>query len=430
MPFWDKNIETVKEDRLEKLQLKRLKNIVRYCYKRVPFYRKKFDDLNLRVDDIKSLDDIKKIPFTTKNDLRNNYPFNMLAVPFSKIVRVHASSGTTGKPTVVAYTRNDIEIWTDLMARELYMVGVTRNDTIQIIYNYAFFTGGFGFTQGAERIGAAVIPAGVGNTKKQIQVMSDFGVTAFTSTPSYALHVAEIMEEIDINKNDLNLRIGIFGAEPWSESIRRRIENSFDIDAYDNYGLSEIIGPGVCIECEEKNGMHIWHDHFLPEIIDKEGNESDKGELILTTLTKEGMPLLRYKTGDITSFIEGRCSCGRTHRRISKIKGRVDDMLIIKGVNVFPSQIENIIMKFPEIGDNYQIIIGRKHQIDTLSLRIEVTPEIFTGSDIKLRELKEKIEEELKSGLDVGVKVELVEPMSIERCIGKAKRVLDLREKL
>ncbi|MEA1924768.1 MAG: phenylacetate--CoA ligase [Candidatus Altiarchaeota archaeon] len=428
MPFWDEKTETMKPAGLEKLQLKRLKHIVNYCYDNVPFYREKFRKADLKPSDIKSLDDVEKIPCTTKQDLRDNYPFKMMAVPHSQINRIHASSGTGGKPTVVVYTRGDLDVWADLMARELYMSGVRREDTVQLIYNYAFFTGGFGFQQGAEKIGAAVIPAGVGNTRKQIQVMKDFNVSVFSSTPSYALHLAEVMDELNIKSGDLKLRIGVFGAEPWSDAMRKRIENSFGIDAFDNYGLSEMCGPGVCMECEQKDGMHVWGDHFLPEIVDGEGVESDNGELVLTTLTKEGLPLLRYKTGDITSFISGECSCGRTHKRITRIRGRVDDMLIIKGVNVFPSNIEDIIMYFPQMGDSYQIIVDRVHEMDSLRVRIEVSPEFFTGSETGLRELRLRLEEDLRSGLDVSVKVELVEPLSLERSVGKARRVIDQRK--
>ncbi|OYT55111.1 MAG: phenylacetate--CoA ligase [Candidatus Altiarchaeales archaeon ex4484_2] len=429
MSFWDEKTETMKPAGLEKLQLKRLRHIVNYCYSRIPFYREKFRQAGLKPSDIKRLDDVERIPYTTKQDLRDNYPFKMVAVPYPKINRIHASSGTSGKPTVVVYTRGDLDVWADLMARELYMSGVRKEDTVQLIYNYAFFTGGFGFHQGAEKIGAAVIPAGVGNSRKQIQVMKDFNVSMFSSTPSYALHLAEVMDELNIKSGDLKLRVGVFGAEPWSEAMRKRIENSFGIDAFDNYGLSEMCGPGVCMECEEKCGMHIWGDHFLPEIVDPESAEiADDGELVLTTLTKEGLPLLRYKTGDITSFISGGCSCGRTHKRIARIRGRVDDMLIIKGVNVFPSHVEEIIMSFPEMGDSYQIIVSRDRQMDSLGVKIEVNPEIFTGSEVQLRDLRQALERELRSGLDVSVRVELVEPLSLERSAGKAKRVFDLRK--
>ena len=429
MPFWDEKTETMNPKQLEKLQLKYLKHTVDFCYNKVPFYREKFKQAGIKPQDIRKLDDIRKIPYTTKNDLRNNYPFNMIGVPYRKVNRIHASSGTTGKPTVVAYTKKDLELWTELMARELYMTGVRQDDTVQLIYNYAFFTGGFGFHQGAQRIGAAVIPAGVGNTRKQIQVMQDFNVTVFSSTPSYALHLSEVLEGLGIHSSKLDLRVGIFGAESWSESMRKRIEQYFEIDAFDNYGLSEMYGPGVCIECEKKDGMHLWGDVFLPEIVDDAGEPAEKGELVLTTLQKEALPLLRYKTGDLTSFIEGECSCGRTHPRIKRIMGRVDDMLTIKGVNVFPSHIEQIIMSHPEIGESYLIIVEQRHHMDSLRLQVEVNPDVFTGSEVALRKLRQALMSELRSGLNVGVGVELVEPGSLERSMGKANRVLDLRAK-
>jgi phenylacetate-CoA ligase len=427
MPFWDKKTETMKASELAEMQMKRLRHIVRFCYERVPFYRKKFDSAGIKPADIKSLDDVEKIPFTTKQDLLDNYPFGLAAVPLEKVVRVHASSGTTGKPKIFPYTRKDLDTWAELMARELYMVGVSEKDVIQLIYNFSFFTGGFGFQQGAERIGAMVIPAGVGNTRRQLTVMKDLKTTAFSSTPSYALHIAEVMVEMGFTSEDLSLRVGVFGSEPWSEAMRRKIESGFDIDAYDNYGLSEMCGPGVCIECEEKDGMHLWCDHFLPEMIDSEGAAVDSGELVLTTLTKEGLPLLRYRTGDLTSFLDDDCGCGRTHQKITRFKGRTDDMLKIKGVNVFPSQIESIALEFPEIGDNYQIIVSREDFLDKLVFRVEVSDEMFGGSEIGLRDLKKRLEHELREGLGVSAEVELVEPKSILRTEGKANRVIDQR---
>jgi phenylacetate-CoA ligase len=427
MPFWDKKTETMKGSKLAALQLSRLRHTVRFCYERVPFYRKQFDSAGIKPADIKSLDDVEKIPFTTKQDLLDNYPFGLAAVSLEKVVRIHASSGTTGKPKIFPYTRKDLDTWAELMARELYMVGVTEKDVVQLIYNFSFFTGGFGFLQGAERIGAMVIPAGVGNTKRQLTVMKDLKTTAFSSTPSYALHIAEVMAEMGMKPADLSLRVGVFGSESWSEAMRRKIESGFDIDAYDNYGLSEMCGPGVCIECEEKDGMHLWCDHFLPEMIDADGKESDSGELVLTTLTKEGLPLLRYRTGDLTSFLGEDCACGRTHRKIARFKGRTDDMLKIKGVNVFPSQIESIALEFPEIGDNYQIIVSREDFLDKLVFKVEVSEDMFRGSEIALRDLKKRLEHELREGLGVSADVELMEPKSILRTEGKAKRVIDQR---
>lgn len=428
MLFWDKKTETMSPEKLEAIQLKRLRKTAELCYSKVPFYRRRFKEHGIKPDDIRSLDDVNKLPFTTKQDLLDNYPLELAAVPLDKVIRIHASSGTTGKPKIFPYTRRDIDNWSELMARELFMVGVAERDVVQLIYNYAFFTGGFGFQQGAERIGAMVIPAGAGNTKRQLTTMLDLKTTVFSSTPSYALHMAEVMEEMGIEKDDLSLRIGVFGAEPWSESMRAKIESALGIDAFDNYGLSEMCGPGVCIECEEKDGMHLWRDHFLPEIVDSEDNSVDRGELVLSTLTKEGLPLLRYRTGDLTEFIDDECSCGRTHGRISRIKGRTDDMLIVKGVNVFPSQFENIALGFPEIGDSYQIIVDRRASMDFLTFRVEVTEDIFKGSEIALRDLKNRLERELRDGLGVSAVVELVEPKSIERSLGKAKRVVDLRE--
>jgi len=380
------------------------------------------------------LDDLGKIPFTVKDDLRNAYPLGMLAVPRSEIIRIHASSGTTGKPTIVAYTRKDIETWSELMARVLTSVGITKHDTMQLIYNYAFFTGGLGFHYGAERIGATVIPSGVGNTKKQILTMRDLEVTAFSSTPSYALYIAEYAEkELGIDISEFKLRVGVFGAEPWSEGLRKKIEDAYGIEAYDNYGLSELCGPGVSVECSERQGLHVWSDHFIVEVIDPETgeklDEGKKGELVFTTLTKEAMPLLRYRTRDISMLFEEECACGRTHPRIARIHGRSDDMLIIRGVNVFPSQIEHVLMQIPEVGENYQIVVDRDI-LDTLIIKVEVTERIFKGEIEDLINLKNKIEKELKSALDVKAKVQLVEPGTIPRSKGKAQRIIDLRKEV
>ena len=430
--FFEPEVEQMKREDLEKLQEERLRKIVRYCYENVPFYRRKFKEKGLEPDDIRGLDDIGKLPFTTKDDLREHYPFGMIAVPRSKIVRFHASSGTTGKPTIVAYTKRDIENWAELMARVLTCVGITKEDTMQLIYNYAFFTGGLGFHYGAEKIGAAVIPSGVGNTKKQILTMRDLEVTAFSSTPSYALYLAEYAEkEMGIDVRKLKLRIGIFGAEPWSEATRKKIENAFEIEAFDNYGLSELCGPGVSVECEEKNGLHVWSDHFLVEVVDPETgerlDEGKEGELVFTTLMKEAMPLLRYRTRDISVIYPDECSCGRTHVKIAKIRGRTDDMLIIRGVNVFPSQIEHVLMQIPEVGENYQIIVDRDI-LDKLLVRVEVTEKVFSDKLKDLLALEKKIERELKEVLNVSAKVELVSPGSIPRTPGKAKRIIDLRK--
>ena len=430
--YWDKENETLKKEKLVKLQEERLKKIVRYCYENVAFYRKKFKEAKIAPEDIKSLDDLDKIPFTVKDDLRNAYPLGMLAVPRSEIIRIHASSGTTGKPTIVAYTRKDIETWSELMARVLTSVGITKHDTMQLIYNYAFFTGGLGFHYGAERIGATVIPSGVGNTKKQILTMRDLEVTAFSSTPSYALYIAEYAEkELGIDISEFKLRVGVFGAEPWSEGLRKKIEDAYGIEAYDNYGLSELCGPGVSVECSERQGLHVWSDHFIVEVIDPETgeklDEGKKGELVFTTLTKEAMPLLRYRTRDISMLFEEECACGRTHPRIARIHGRSDDMLIIRGVNVFPSQIEHVLMQIPEVGENYQIVVDRD-VLDKLLVKVEVTEKVFSDKLADLLALEKKIERELKEVLNVYAKVELVSPGSIPRTPGKAKRIIDLRK--
>jgi phenylacetate-CoA ligase len=430
--FWDKEAETLKQEKLEKLQLRRLKAIVEYCFHNSRFYRAKFKEANLYPQDIHSLADIAKLPFTMKEDLRDNYPYGMLAVPREEIVRIHASSGTTGKPTIVAYTRRDIDTWAELMARVLTSAGITKRDTMQLIYNYAFFTGGLGFHYGAERVGAAVIPSGVGNSEKQLLTMRDLGVTAFSSTPSYALYLAEFAANQGIDVREFEVERGIFGAEPWSEEMRRRIEEAYDIVAYDNYGLSELCGPGVAVECEAREGMHVWSDHFLLEVIDPQTREplgpGEKGELVFTTLTKEAMPLLRYRTRDVSMLLEDECSCGRTHPRIARLMGRSDDMLIIRGVNVFPSQVEHVLMSFPEVAEHYQIVVDQQGTMDVLQVNVEVTERIFRGEAEELLKLKNSLETKLKSVLGVKAKVKFVEPGTIPRSQGKAQRVVDLRK--
>ncbi|WP_457554641.1 phenylacetate--CoA ligase family protein [Candidatus Pyrohabitans sp.] len=429
--YWDREVETIKQEELEKLQLRRLKAMLSYCYKNSPFYRKRFKDAGLHPLDVCRLSDVRKLPFTTKEDLRQGYPFGMLAVDREVVVRIHASSGTTGKPTIVAYTHRDIDNWAELMARVLTCAGVTKRDTIQLIYNYAFFTGGLGFHYGAERIGAAVIPAGVGNSEKQLLTMRDLKVTAFSSTPSYALHLAEFAREQGIDVREFSLRTGIFGAEPWSEEMRRRIEEAYGIKAYDNYGLSELCGPGVAVECEAREGLHIWSDHFLLEVIDPESGEvlgpGEKGELVFTTLTREAMPLLRYRTRDISMVIDDSCECGRTHPRIARLMGRSDDMLIIRGVNVFPSQVEHVLLQFPEVAEHYQIVVDRRRSMDVLMVKVEVTEKIFRGEPEELLKLKNRLEAKLRSVLGVKAEVTFVEPGTIPRSRGKAQRVVDLR---
>ncbi len=427
--YWQRE-EVMPRKELEELQLKRLKWVVRYVYERVPFYRRRLKEIGIHPSDIKTLKDITKLPFTTKEHLIENYPFGLFAVPKEKVVRIHTSSGTSGKPKVVGYTQKDLENWINLCARCLYMVGVRSDDVFQNMVNYAFFTGGLGFHYAAERIGAMTIPAGVGNTERQIRYMVDFGTTVIHSTPSYALHIKEVAEEMGIE--EFNLRIGCFGAEPWSENTRKRLENAFGIKAYDSYGLSEMNGPGVAFECKEQDGLHVWIDHYLLEVIDPETgeqlSEGEKGELVLTTLTKEAMPLLRYRTGDITYVMGDDCSCGRTHPKIHRILGRVDDMIIVRGVNVFPSQIEHVLMQIPEVGDNYQIVITRDGALDEITVRVEVSDKFFTGELEDLKRLQERIQRELYKELGLRTNVELVEKGSIERSMGKAKRILDLRK--
>ncbi len=428
--YWQKE-EILSRRELEEIQLKRLKWVVRHVYDNVPFYRRKFKERGIHPDDVRSLNDVSKLPFTTKEDLRENYPFGLFAVPKEEIVRIHTSSGTTGKPKVVGYTANDLENWINLCARCLYMAGIRKKDVFQNMVSYTLFTGGLGFHYAAERIGAMVVPSGTGNTRRQIEFMIDFGTTAIHCTPSYALHIKEVAESMDIDPSDLGLRIGCFGAEPWSESLRKKLEDSFGLKAFDSYGLSEMNGPGVAFECEEQNGLHIWIDHYLIEIVDpKTGEvlgEGEKGELVLTPLTKEALPLIRYRTGDVTFVMDDGCSCGRTHPKIHRILGRTDDMMIVRGINVFPSQIEHVLMKIPEVGDNYQIVLTKRGALDEMTVRVEIKDEFFTGELSDLERIKSKIEKALKEEIGIRVNVELVEKGTLERFEGKAKRILDLR---
>ncbi len=429
--YWNKEMELKNRKELDEIQTKRLRAIVKYCYEKVPFYNKRFKEIGLHPDDIKTKEDIVKIPITKKQDLRDNYPFGMFAVPLTEIVRIHASSGTTGKPTVVGYTKNDIETWTELMARTIMAPNVTKEDIVQNAYGYGLFTGGLGFHYGAERIGATVIPISGGNTERQILIMQDFKSTVLTCTPSYSLFIAEYMKNQDIDIESLSLRVGIFGAEPWSDSLRKKIEDALHIDAIDIYGLSELCGPGVSVECPEKAGLHIWEDHFIPEIINPETSEQlgedEQGALVFTTLTKEGIPLLRYLTNDISILNYEKCNCGRWHARMKKVIGRADDMLIVRGINVFPSEVEYQLMKIPGVSENYQIIVDRDI-LDILTIRVEVTPEYFSDKISDMEALKDKIEKHLKANLQIHANVEFAAPGSIERSIGKAKRVIDLRK--
>ena len=431
--IWNEEYETMPREALEAIQLKRLQGVVERVYATVAPYRKKMDDAGVRPSDIKKLEDLKKLPFTTKDDLRDNYPFGMFAVPLERVVRVHASSGTTGKPTVVGYTKRDIDTWAELMARTLTCAGVHRGDIVHNAYGYGLFTGGLGFHYGAERLGATVIPISGGNTKRQIMIMRDFGSTVLTCTPSYALNIAEVIRESGLDPSDLKLRVGIFGAEPWSEKMRAEIERQLGIDAIDIYGLSEIIGPGVSVECiEKKEGLHIFEDHFIPEIIDPDTEEvlphGETGELVFTTLTKEAFPVIRYRTRDITRLITEPCTCGRTLYRMEKIMGRTDDMLIIRGVNVFPSQIEHVLMSIEGVEPHYQIIVDREGALDVMEIQVEVSEQIFSDEIKALEGLAKRIEQELKESLAVSCRVRLVEPKTIQRSEGKAKRVIDKRK--
>jgi phenylacetate-CoA ligase len=431
MIYWDKEKECMPRRDMEKLQLRRLQETVFRAYSFVPCYFDKMNRLGVKPDDIKSLADIGKLPFTTKQDLRDNYPFNMFAVPMNEVVRIHSSSGTTGKPTVVGYSKRDIDTWAELMARALVCAGASKNSIIQNAYGYGLFTGGLGVHYGAERIGASVIPSSGGNTKRQIMLMQDFGTTVLTCTPSYSLFMHETMLEMGLNPDDLRLKCGVFGAEPWSENMRRDIESKLKIEAYDIYGLSEVIGPGVAIECPAKNGLHLAEDHFLVEVIDPETGESlpegSPGELVITTITKEAMPVIRYRTRDLTTLDRSACSCGRNSVRMHKVMGRSDDMVIIRGVNVFPSMVESVLLNIPGVEPFYLLVVERQGNLDHLEVHVEVSERLFSDEVRKLEDLGKLITRELESALGLGVKVRLVEPKSIERSEGKARRVIDNR---
>ena len=425
--------ETLPREALEAIQLKRLQTVVERVYHLVPFYRRRMDELAVKPEHIRSLADLRLLPFTTKQDLRDNYPFGMFAVPMEQIVRIHASSGTTGKPTPVAYTRRDLETWSELMARTLAAAGTTTGDIVHNAYGYGLFTGGLGFHYGAERLGAAVIPVSGGQTRRQIMLLQDFGPTVIVCTPSFGLYLAEVGQEMGVDFANLKLRVGIFGAEPWTEGMRLEIEKRLSLDAVDIYGLSEIIGPGVSVECiEAKAGLHMAEDHFLPEIINPATLEKEPpgamGELVITTLTKEAVPLLRYRTRDITSLNYAPCICGRTLLRMNRLQGRSDDMLIIRGVNVFPSQIESVLMETPGVAPHYQLIVDREGQLDTLEVQVEVDEATFSDEVKQMQALAQSIQRKIKDYFTVSVKVKLVEPQTIPRSEGKAKRVIDKRQ--
>lgn len=413
-------------------QSQRLIDMVERVYHNVPFYRHKMQELGLHPEDIKGIEDLKRLPFTTKQDLRDNYPFGLFAVPQSEIVRVHASSGTTGKPTVVGYTRRDLNTWSEVVARCLVSAGAHKHDIVHIAYGYGLFTGGLGLHYGSERIGATVIPISGGNTKRQLQIMHDFGSTIIACTPSYSLFLAEALEEAGVKREEYKLRIGIFGAEPWTENMRREIEERWKIKAIDIFGLSEIIGPGVSCECEYQDGLHVQEDHFIPEIIDPVTLDvlpgGAEGELVFTTVTKEGLPLLRYRTRDLTTLNYEPCKCGRTLVRMHKCTGRSDDMLIIRGVNLFPSQIESVLLQMSETKPHYLLIVDRVNNLDTLDLHVEVDQQFFQDKISELQKLTKKIQNNLESTLGLSVNVKLVEPKTIERSEGKAKRVIDKRK--
>jgi len=430
--IWNPHFECMDRDGLKKVQGERLRETVGRAYFNVPYYRHRMQETGIGPESIGIIDDIVKLPFTTKSDLRDNYPFGLFAVPMSEIVRVHASSGTTGKPTVVGYTRHDIATWSEVMARTLTGAGATRNDFIQIAYGYGLFTGGLGLHYGGEKIGASVIPISGGNTARQIQLMHDFGSTVLACTPSYALYLAEAIGESGIKRESLKLRVGVFGAEPWTENMRKEIESKLKILAIDIYGLSEVIGPGVASECPQQDGLHINEDHFYPEIIDPETlqplPEGKIGELVFTTITKEGLPLIRYRTRDLTRLSYGKCKCGRTLVRMDKCLGRSDDMLIIRGVNLFPSQVETVLLEMHEIKPHYQLIVDRVNNLDTLELKVEVDEAFFQDKISQLESLRQKLTNNLEDAIGLGIKVTLVEPKAIGRSEGKAVRVIDRRK--
>jgi len=424
-------LETMGRERLEALQLERLRTQLARVYVNVPLYRRKFDEAGFRPEQVETLADLARVPFTVKDDLRSAYPFGMFAVPLRDIVRVHSSSGTTGQVSVVGYTRGDVERWSDLMARTLACAGATADDVVQVAYGYGLFTGGLGAHYGSERLGAMTIPVSGGNTARQVQILKDFGVTVLACTPSYALLIAETAASMGIDVKSLPLRVGVFGAEPWSEAMRDQIEDAMGITAIDIYGLSEVMGPGVAAECVHQNGLHVFEDHFLIEILDPQTTEpvpdGEQGEVVFTTLTKEGIPVIRYRTRDISRLVPGKCACGRTFRRMERVTGRTDDMLIIRGVNVYPSQIEQVLMGVEGVAPHYQVVLGKRGSMDTVEVQVEVGPEFAFDEIRELEALQRAVAGAIASALAVSVDVKLVEPRSIQRSEGKAKRVVDLR---
>ena len=430
--YWNPRIERMPIEDLHKMQEERLRYFVRYAYNHSLFYRQRFMEAGVEPDDIKKLSDVTKLPFTSKRDLRNTYPTGMFCLPKNWVVRYHVSSGTTGKPTVVGYTQGDVDTWSESLARGLTSIGLGRGDVIQVSYGYGLFTGGLGLHYGSERIGATVLPTGTGNTERQIELMQDLGSTAIACTPSYFLYINEVAQKMGVSiRDDTKLKAGIFGAEPWSDETRRRIEDSTGIKAYDIYGTSEMSGP-LFTECHLQNGIHIWADMFLIEVIDpktmEQVDDGERGELVVTSLDKWAFPLIRYRIGDITILNNEPCECGRTHPRIMRILGRTDDMIIVRGINVFPSQVESVLMRIPEIGDNYQIIVDRKGPLDVMTVKVEVTESTFSDKIADLMSLSNEVSRQLKSVLNITAEVELVEPGVIPRSEGKARRVIDKRK--
>lgn len=430
--IWDKTWECASRKAIEQIQLERLKATVSRVYEKVPYYRNVLDSIGVKPEDIRTLDDIRRLPFTTKDVLRDNYPFGLFAVPKSELLRLHASSGTTGKPTVVGYTRRDLETWSQLVARVVTQAGLTHADMAQVAFGYGLFTGAFGLHYGLEKVGVSVVPASVGNTERQIMLLQDFGATALISTPSYALYMTEVAEKMGIDPKKLNLKYGLFGSEACTHEMRQELEERWGILVTDNYGLSEVMGPGVSGECEFQNGMHIAEDHFIVEIIDPETGEpkdfGEEGEVVITTLTKEALPIIRYRTRDISAINPEPCRCGRTSVRMRKISGRTDDMLIIRGVNVFPSQIESVLVQSEGLTPNYMLVVTKNGYMDELEVQVEVTQEIFTDRFKELAALEEHIAHRLNTVLGITAKVQLVAPNSLERFEGKAKRIKDLRK--
>lgn len=431
--IWDKEVECMQRSSMEELQLSRLRQVVARVYDNVPFYRKALDDRKVGVNHIRSLKDISLLPFTTKDDIRNNYPYGLFSVPLKKIVRLHASSGTTGKPTVVGYTKNDIDLWANMVTRIAVAAGAREEDVAQVAFGYGLFTGAFGLHYGLEKLGSTIVPASTGNTERQIMLMQDFGTTILVSTPSYALYLAETAHSMGVDTHSLNVRLGLFGAEGCSEEMRQVIERIWGINALENYGMSELIGPGVSGECECKEGLHINEDHFYPEIIDPVTGTplpyGEMGELVITTMTKEGFPLLRYRTRDVTSLNPEPCRCGRTLIRMKKVQGRTDDMLKIRGVNVFPSQIESVLVGIREIGPHYNIIVRKKGYLDEMEVMVELADETLLEDFRKLEGLQNTIKHRLRVILSIDANVRLVQPKTIARSEGKAKRIIDLRNK-